>query len=72
MNRIILAINGLLIIAVGYLFFKTGGSANSTEENSDTTSEGTTKPIIVEKKNVPVTGKIAYINIDEIKSLING
>lgn len=65
MNKVLIALNALLIAAVGYLFFKVN-NLSSGDVNSETKTEETKKPIVVENKNVPVTGKIAYINIDKI------
>jgi Skp family chaperone for outer membrane proteins len=63
MNKILIAVNALLVIAVGYLFTQIGGkSADATGE----TKEDVKKPMVIENKNVPITGKIAFINIDQI------
>jgi outer membrane protein len=65
MNKVILAVNGVLLLAVGYLFYKVGGST-SAESSNNSTPEATKKPVIIEQKNIPVTGKIAFINIDSL------
>ena len=65
MNKVLLAINGVLVIAVGYLFYKVGG-ANQTSESGIEKSSTNKNQVVIENKNVPVTGKIAYINIDQI------
>ena len=65
MNKILIAVNALLVIAVGYLFTQIGGSSSSQATPEETKGE-VKKPVIVENKNVPITGKIAFINIDQI------
>ena len=65
MNKILIAVNALLVIAVGYLFTQIGGG-KTAETNPEETKDEVKKPVIVENKNVPVTGKIAFINIDQI------
>lgn len=65
MNKVLLAINGVLVLAVGYLFYKVSGSSSAQSENDEKT-EISKKPVVVEKKDVPVTGKIAFVNIDSL------
>lgn len=65
MNKVLLAVNGVLVLAVGYLFYKVG-SGSTSENTANSTSEVTKKPVVIEHKNVPVTGKIAFINIDSL------
>lgn len=65
MNKVLLAVNGVLVLAVGYLFYKVGGGSSS-EEASHSNAEVTKKPVVIEQKNIPVTGKIAFINIDSL------
>jgi Skp family chaperone for outer membrane proteins len=65
MNKILITVNALLVIAVGYLFYQVGGSKTADSDNTENKEE-VKKPIVVENKNVPVTGKIAFINIDQI------
>ncbi|MFO0357507.1 MAG: OmpH family outer membrane protein [Sphingobacteriaceae bacterium] len=65
MNKVLLAINGVLLLAVGYLFYKVSGSSSTQSENDEKT-EISKKPVLVEKKDVPVTGKIAFVNIDSL------
>lgn len=65
MNKILIAVNVLLVAAVGYLFTQIGRNT-SADPNPEGTKEEVKKPVIVENKNVPVTGKIAFINIDQI------
>lgn len=65
MNKVILTVNGLLVLAVGYLFYKVNSSnSGSTEESSSTENRKT--PVVIENKNIPVTGKIAFVNIDSV------
>lgn len=71
MNKILVGINAILIVAVIFLFFKINSLNPSvgtpTETNNSSVSETrieATKPS-VPVGNVP-TGKIAYINIDEL------
>jgi len=65
MNKILITVNALLVIAVGYLFYLVGGSKAADSDNIENKEEAK-KPVVVENKNVPVTGKIAFINIDQI------
>lgn len=65
MNKILITVNALLVIAVGYLFYQVGGNKTADTDSQETTEE-VKKPVIVENKNVPITGKIAFINIDQI------
>lgn len=65
MNKILLAVNALLVVAVGYLFYQVSGSKTTDTESAEK-KEDVKKPVIVENKNVPITGKIAFINIDQI------
>lgn len=65
MNKVLLAVNGVLVLAVGYLFYKVG-SGTTSENNSNSGSESAKKPVVIEQKNIPVTGKIAFINIDSL------
>ena len=70
MNKLLLALNALLIIAVAFLFYKVNtlnGSVSNTETKNNLTE---TKPDSVVKTIIPVvagtppTGKIAYLNLD--------
>jgi len=70
MNKVLIGVNAILIVAVGFLFFKVD-SLKSPEIQPDNNT-------IENKKNAPApikvvapvgnlpTGKIAYINIDEL------
>jgi outer membrane protein len=71
MNKILIGLNVVLIAAVAFLFFKINSLSPATPEAAETE-----KPAIPETKvepatavkqvgNIP-TGKIAYINIDEL------
>ncbi len=54
-----------MLVAVAYLFFKVNSGAL---DNAQSAQEGSSqeKPVITEIKNVPVTGKIAFVNIDSL------
>lgn len=65
MNKILIAVNALLVVAVGYLFTQIG-TGRSADANTEENKEEVKKPVFVESKNVPITGKIAFINIDQI------
>jgi hypothetical protein len=70
MNKLLLGLNALLIIAVAFLFYKINSSSGSKsdEEKTDITTE--TKNDTVKQQTIPVavgttpTGKIAYLNLD--------
>jgi len=71
MNKILVGVNAILIAAVIFLFFKINSLSTSPAEASETngpvipnTKAEPAKPI-APVGNVP-TGKIAYINIDEL------
>ncbi len=65
MNKILIGVNAVLVIAVAYLFVKVN---SSTEVNNESTADSKLDkaPVVVENKNVPVTGKIAFVNIDSV------
>ena len=69
MNKILIGVNALLIIAVGYLFFTINNIGTKTEPTKEVEQETkpTTKPIVSVEQvgNIP-TGKVAYINIDKL------
>jgi outer membrane protein len=87
MNKILLALNAFLVLAVAFLFYKVnsiGGSSSDNEtkkeitENKTEDSTKTTSKIDVINVATPPTGKIAFINIDvineqslEIADLVN-
>ncbi len=65
MNKILIGVNAVLIIAVAYLFVKVNSSAEVINESSSDNKE-IKAPVVVETKNLPVTGKIAFVNIDSV------
>lgn len=69
MNKILIGVNALLVIAVGYLFFTINNIGTKTEPTKEVEQETkpTTKPIVSVEQvgNIP-TGKVAYINIDKL------
>jgi len=69
MNKILIGINALLIIAVAFLFYKTNGSAEvsdspKTEKVEKPVAEEPAKP--TQQVATAPTGKFAYINIDRL------
>ncbi|MGZ3920171.1 MAG: OmpH family outer membrane protein [Bacteroidia bacterium] len=73
MNRILLGINIVLIVAVAFLFYKVNSNNTAGEEKKteETAVAETKKDSVKPKSNInsvstPVTGKIAFVNIDEI------
>ncbi|MDO8999185.1 MAG: OmpH family outer membrane protein [Bacteroidota bacterium] len=66
MNKIIIGVNALLVIAVGFLFYKLNTMSCSSSEKQEPVTESTTevktKPVQA-VGNTP-TGKIAFVNID--------
>jgi len=64
MNKILLGVNALLIVAVAWLFYKTSSLSPSVEKNE--TESGSEFSNTIEKKDVPATGRIAFVNIDII------
>ncbi len=66
MNKVLIGVNALLVIAVAYLFYKTSGSSVGTVEGSNNNEEKTEIAKPVEKKEVPITGKIAFVNLDSL------
>jgi outer membrane protein len=65
MNKILIALNVVLVAAVGYLFYQVNGG-KTADVNSGEKKDDVKRPVIIENKNVPITGKIAFINIDQI------
>lgn len=65
MNKVILVVNGVLVLAVGYLFYKISNGSSSANAD-ETNSENKKEAVVIENKNVPVTGKIAFVNIDSV------
>ena len=68
MNRILLGINALLLIAVAFLFYKVFESPVSSEDKkTDTVAEpAKAEPEKVVQAATAPTGKIAYVNIDRL------
>lgn len=74
MNKVLIGVNAVLVIAVAFLFYKVNSiTGNDIAENTDKEkvetknpdSSGTTsKPNPVNAAATPPTGKIAFINID--------
>ena len=64
MNKVLIGINGLLIVAVAYLFFKVNSGPSENQASQE--KSASEKPVLTEIKNVPVTGKIAFVNIDSL------
>ena len=70
MNKLLLALNAVLIIAVAFLFYKVN-SINGSVSNADTKNDSvepktdSAKKIIIPTAiGTPPTGKIAYLNLD--------
>lgn len=70
MNKLLLALNAVLIIAVAFLFYKVN-SINGSVANADTKNDLTETKTDSAKKTImpiaigtPPTGKIAYLNLD--------
>lgn len=69
MNRILIGVNALLVVAVGFLFYKifsTGTQGVETEKVEDVKKEEPTPALKVEQVGTTPTGKIAYVNIDKL------
>jgi outer membrane protein len=71
MNKILIGVNAILVAAVAFLFFKVNSfTASDTKTTEDVTEKTATVPTTAVKTVAPVgnapTGKIAYINIDEL------
>lgn len=64
MNKVLIGINGLLVVAVAYLFFKVNSGPSENQASQE--KSASEKPVLTEIKNVPVTGKIAFVNIDSL------
>jgi outer membrane protein len=71
MNKILIGVNAVLVVAVAFLFYKVNNisdkevASEEKQENTGTTKKDTTasKPSMVNAATPP-TGKIAFINID--------
>lgn len=71
MNKILIGVNAVLIAAVAFLFFKVSSLAPSSAEaaapeKTDAAAPEKTPEAIVKQVGNDPTGKIAYINIDEL------
>jgi outer membrane protein len=75
MNRILIGVNAILVVAVGFLFYKVNSLNKPSEETeekqeiTETKSKDTASPTpkaVTANIATPPTGKIAYINIDVI------
>ena len=70
MNKILLAVNGLLVVAVAYLFFKIGNAPVGEVANEEKTEANEVKKdepkVVTPLPATPVTGKIAYVDIDRL------
>ncbi len=69
MNRILIGVNALLVVAVGFLFYKVFSKGEAAVEPSKTeeTKQEEVKPAVkVEQVGNTPTGKIAYVNIDKL------
>ncbi|MBS1651611.1 MAG: OmpH family outer membrane protein [Bacteroidetes bacterium] len=69
MNKILLAINGLLVLAVVYLFIKVESNSKlsveqKTAQIANKKDSVKTPDVKIESVATPPTGKIAYVNID--------
>ncbi|MDX2171582.1 MAG: OmpH family outer membrane protein [Bacteroidota bacterium] len=70
MNKLLLALNVLLIIAVAFLFYKISSLSSSKNETEKTETTPETKTDTSKKQIIPVavgttpTGKIAFLNLD--------
>lgn len=69
MNKILIGVNAVLVIAVGYLFFAINNLGVKTEPTKELEQEtkSTPSPVasVEQVGNIP-TGKVAYINIDKL------
>ncbi|MBA3662779.1 MAG: OmpH family outer membrane protein [Bacteroidetes bacterium] len=72
MNKILVGINVVLIAAVAFLFYKINkispaDTGKVTEGSSSELKKDSIKPrTVVNSVSTPVTGKIAFVNIDQI------
>jgi outer membrane protein len=69
MNRIVIAVNVLLLAAVAFLFFRVWKLESPVAEESPAPAHGEVKPVEEKKTEEPArapTGKIAYVNIDRL------
>lgn len=74
MNKILIGVNAVLVVAVGYLFYKTSSATGSSSGEKESTETATTDSAKAPEKKTnsfntvatAPTGKIAFINIDII------
>jgi outer membrane protein len=72
MNKLLVGINAVLVLAVAYLFYKVSSIGGAAEEQKNEQVVSETKKDSVKPKSTfnavstPVTGKIAFINIDQL------
>jgi outer membrane protein len=73
MNKILIGVNAVLVIAVAFLFFKINSLDHSERNESQETKKGETKetpskPVthVTEAVATTPTGKIAFVNIDRL------
>lgn len=72
MNKILIGLNVLLVAAVAFLFYKVNSLSSDTDASvkQENTIEPIKKDVIkvssINSVSSPVTGKIAFVNIDQI------
>lgn len=72
MNKVLIGLNAVLLAAVAFLFFKVyspSGAVVPEKEKTDAgAADSSVKPVVksVEQVGSEPTGKIAYVNIDEL------
>lgn len=69
MNKILIGVNAILVIAVGYLFFAINNLGVKSEpgKQAEQETKSTPPPVVSVEQvgNIP-TGKVAYVNIDKL------
>lgn len=76
MNKVLITLNVILVVAVAFLFYKVSSNGKSSAEESDISSEASepkkadsakpTSTLSTPGTAAPPTGKIAFVNIDII------
>lgn len=70
MNKILIGVNAILVIAVAFLFYKISNNAAPQEEAAKTNEEvAPVKTEVLKRVDpvaTPVTGKIAFVDIDRL------
>lgn len=71
MNKLLISLNALLVIAVAFLFYKVYASAPEDGSTAETKKENTLVPAkepvqAIKQAATAPTGKIAYVNIDRL------